>query len=98
MLSSTNSLLSAEDMNSGPELSKLESLLSYCRQNNRVCPQPKYWNEFWAQLPGRTQSTHRWTPAPPLILAAWPHASDAEKMQRLSEHIAWAATHDALDE
>jgi hypothetical protein len=28
-----------------------ESLIGYCRENRRVCPQPPLWNEFWPPLP-----------------------------------------------
>jgi hypothetical protein len=30
-----------------------DDLIAYCRENNRVCPQPKVWHELWEMLPDR---------------------------------------------
>jgi hypothetical protein len=71
-------------------------LIAYCRENNRVCPQPDRWNELWKMLPGRKQIGAGWQPPPPLILAAWYDTPAMSKMLRLAEHIQWATEHDAL--
>ena len=28
----------------------VESLIAYCSQDGRVCPQPVFWNELWEML------------------------------------------------
>jgi hypothetical protein len=33
----------------------VESLVAYCRENDRVCPLPPLWNELWEMLPNRSQ-------------------------------------------
>ncbi len=75
-----------------------DSLTSYCRENDRVCPQPPLWNDLWKLLPERRQTGSSWEPSLPLILGAWHHASNLDKMARLSYHIRWAEKHGALKE
>jgi hypothetical protein len=75
---------------------EIDDALALCQTDGRVCPQAKHWNELWKLLPGKKQIDGGWTPALPLILAAWWHSSDEEKRQRFLEHIRWAADHDAL--
>ena len=70
-----------------------QSLISYSRERQRVCPQPKHWQTLWEMLPRRHRIAGRWKPPPPLILAAWHYASDDEKMERLAEHLEWAERH-----
>jgi len=71
-------------------------VVAYCRENKRVCPQPDKWNELWEMLPERRRIGHGWEPPLPLILVAWHHTSDLQKMLRLEEHLAWAETHHCL--
>lgn len=78
---------------------KAKSLLDYCRDNGRFCPQPQEWNQIWEMLPQRTQKpSGGWIPALPLILGAWHYASGLDKLLRLREYIEWADKHDAIDE
>lgn len=74
----------------------VESLVAYCRENDRVCPVPQRWDELWNLLPDRRQVGGGWAPSLPLILAAWHYTSDTQKRLRLAEHIEWAAEHGAL--
>jgi hypothetical protein len=74
----------------------LESLVAYCREKNRVCPQPGLWHEMWEMLPNRRQVGAGWQPPLPLILAAWDETPALLKMLRVAEHIEWAAKHNAL--
>ena len=67
-----------------------ESLIAYCRENNRVCPLPDLWNRLWKMLPSRERVGTGWQPAPPLILAAWHETPAMPKMIRLADHIKWA--------
>jgi hypothetical protein len=75
----------------------VESLVAYCRENDRVCPLPVPWNRLWEMLPGRSRVGASWQPPPPLILAAWHDTPAMNKMLRLAEHIDWAAEHESLD-
>lgn len=75
----------------------VESLVAYCRENNRVCPLPPLWNQLWELLPNRTRIGAGWQPPPPLILAAWHDTPAMLKMLRLAEHIEWAAQHGVLE-
>ena len=70
----------------------VESLVAYCRENNRVCPMP-----LLGMLPNQRRVGAGWQPPAPLILAAWHDTPAMFKMLRLAEHIEWAAEHDALD-
>lgn len=74
-----------------------ETLISYCRENDRVCPVPTRWNELWEMLPGKVQIGAGWKPPLPLILGAWHYTSNLEKKLRLNDHIAWAEDHGVLD-
>ena len=78
--------------------SQLEELLKYCRENNRVCPQPMIWDRIWRMLPNRKEVGSGWNPPLPLILAAWWEASDQEKIQRFEQHIRWAFQHGVISE
>ena len=75
----------------------VESLVAYCRENNRVCPLPNLWKRLWEMLPNRVQVEAGWQPPLPLILAAWHDTPAMPKMLRLAEHIGWAAEHGALE-
>src|ERR1700741_3968707 len=68
----------------------LEQLLSYCRENGRVCPVPMRWNVLYQMLPETRQKEVGWEPSLPLILAAWWESSDGDKQERLAGHIRWA--------
>jgi hypothetical protein len=73
-----------------------ETLIAYCRENERVCPLPARWNELWEMLPNKVQTERGWQPPLPLILGAWNYASNLEKMLRLADHIHWAQSHGCL--
>ena len=75
----------------------VNDLIAYCRENNRVCPQPQQWHALWEMLPSRVRRGAAWEPAPPLILAAWHDTPAMLKMLRLAEHIQWAAKHNSLE-
>lgn len=78
---------------------KVQSLIEYSRQNGRICPQPKFWNELWELLPkkNRNASVGREPPLS-LILGAWWYATGLEKMLSLRDHICWADEHDVIDQ
>jgi hypothetical protein len=76
----------------------IDSLTVYCRDNKRVCPLPKAWQQLWEMLPEKRRTVDAWEPAIPLIGAAWHDAPAMLKMVRLAEHLQWAAKHNALPE
>lgn len=75
---------------------RLQDLVAFCRSNGRVCPVPTQWDTLWELLPHKRRAGVGWQPSLPLILAAWWHTDDSEKMSRLEEHLRWAANNDAL--
>ena len=58
----------------------VDSLTVYCRDNKRVCPVPKAWQQLWEMLPEKRRTVDAWGPAIPLIGAAWHDASAMLKM------------------
>jgi hypothetical protein len=76
----------------------VDTLTIYCRDNKRVCPLPKAWQQLWEMLPEKRRAVDAWEPAVPLIGAAGHEAPAMLKMVRLAEHIQWAAKHNALPE
>jgi hypothetical protein len=76
----------------------LESLIQYCLENGRICPQPQRWQELYGLLPETKRAGAGWEPAPPLILAAWSDTPNLAKIMRLREHLEWADKQGALGE
>ena len=76
---------------------QLQTLISFCSENERVCPQPDKWNELWKLLPNRSRQGSGWEPALPLILGAWHDTPALLKTFRLREHLEWADKHGTLD-
>jgi len=74
----------------------LEEVLALAQSNNRVCPQPRKWNELYKLLPNTRRVGHGWKPSIPLILGSWFDSSDMQKMSRLREHIEWAHDNNCL--
>lgn len=72
---------------------KLSSLLSYVSEDGRICPQPVYWNILYNMLPNAVQAGL----SPPLILGAWNIAPGLLKIDRLRQHIEYAAENGVLD-
>lgn len=76
-----------------------DSLWAYCTAGNRLVPMPPEWAELHRRLNGAYQKPDGgWTPALPLILAAWDNTMPIEKQLRFKEHIEWARDHNQLDE
>jgi hypothetical protein len=76
----------------------LASLLEYVRAQERVCPMPLRWQELWEMLPGRPRRGPGGEPPPPLIRGEWWSTPSFAKMDRLAEHIGYAAAHGLLAE
>jgi hypothetical protein len=79
-------------------MNQIEAVEALVKSNDRVCPLPEKWNALWQLLPNRKRKGNSWEPSPPLILAAWHHSSNLEKMLRLKDHLKWAEKHNALEE
>ena len=75
-----------------------QSLIAYCRENDRVCPMPMLWNDLYEMLPYKRRVGNGWEPPLPLILAAWWDTPALPKMLRLAEHIEWAEKHGCLNQ
>ena len=75
----------------------LDAILDEATKNNRVCPQPQKWQALYYLLPGTTRVGGGYQPAAPLILASWWGTPPKQKMNRLREHIEWAADHEGLE-
>lgn len=75
-----------------------ESLILFCKENGRICPQPQLWNKLWDMLPAKQRVGLGWEPALPLILAAWWETPALSKQLRLVEHIKWAETKGCLEQ
>jgi len=80
------------------EINTLEELIAYCKDKNRICPQPQLWNEMWKKLKDKKQINSGWQPPIPLILAAWWDTPIISKQIRLIEHLTWANNHGQLKE
>ncbi len=68
---------------------KLERLLDYAASTNRICPQPRQWDDLWRLL--------GCPPSPPLILSGWAFSTDREKRLRFREHLEYASSCRLLD-
>ena len=44
------------------EINTLDELIAYCKDNNRICPQPQFWNELWEKLKDKKQINSSWQP------------------------------------
>lgn len=78
-------------------MATLESTLNEAAKNDRVCPQPQKWQALYDLLPGKARVGGGYQPAAPLILASWWDTPSLQKMNRLREHIEWAANHECLE-
>jgi hypothetical protein len=76
-------------------MGSVETLIAYCQENGRVCPQPQKWLNLWEMLPKDVETGASQAPLP-LILAAWHETPAMLKMLRLADHIRWAEKHGSL--
>ena len=63
----------------------LAALLEHASADDRICPLPGKWDEFW-KLIGVPPDLK------PLILSGWAFSTDREKRERFREQITYAAT------
>jgi hypothetical protein len=73
---------------------RLANLLTFIRSDGRCSPMGRDWHRLWQMLPADPNGER----APrPLILAA-AYSPGLWKMERLEEHVRWAATYGGLAE
>lgn len=77
---------------------RIEEDIEIIQRNSRVCPQPNKWAELYGLLPNKRRTGSGFIPSAPLILGAWYHSNDFQKMTRLKEHIEWAFQNGAFDD
>lgn len=68
-----------------------ETLWEYCTSNNRICPMPMKWNDFFNLLKENKKINF------PLILNGWEMFSPLEKNLRFKEHIQSAENTDQIE-
>lgn len=76
---------------------RLEALLAFVKDEDRVCPMPIAWNEFWKLLPDADSSDAAFRATAPFVLSAWWGTTNEQKAERLRVQIKWAAAHGAVE-
>lgn len=76
---------------------KLLLFWEFYEKQNRICPQPKLWDELWKMLLNKKQVGAGWQPSVPLILNGWSFSTDEEKKVRFKNHIDWAVKEQQID-
>ncbi len=72
----------------------LHELMAEIRKNNRVCPQPQRWTEFYQLLEELGDGA---TPPPsPLVGPAWSTTPALAKRMCFREQVEWAAAHNCI--
>ena len=69
-------------------------VMALARKDNRVCPQPSRWLEFFALLKEHARGAA--LPAEPLLGSAWASTPPLAKRMCFQEQIEWAARHGCL--
>ena len=74
-------------------------LWKYCASNNRLCPMPMKWNEFYGMLKNTKQNPDgSWTPSLPLILSGWEHTIPLQKFLVFQEQVKWASDNKQIED
>jgi hypothetical protein len=80
-----------EELSLAPIEVSLYEVIALIRKDNRICPQPSRWLEFFRLL---QENAHgRRLPAAPLSGSAWASTSALAKRMCLREQVEWAAAH-----
>lgn len=72
----------------------VHDLMALIRKDNRVCPQPGRWEDFYRLL--RDLSEGAALPSPPLVGEAWKSTPDVPKRMCFCEQVEWAAANNCL--
>ncbi len=86
--------IAAKDIAAPRQGSTVHDLMALIRKDNRVCPQPVRWEEFYRLL--RDLSEGLALPSPPLVGEAWKGTPDLPKRMCFCEQVEWAAGNNCL--
>ncbi|HET8748531.1 MAG TPA: hypothetical protein VFM98_23250 [Ramlibacter sp.] len=75
----------------------LDAAMLVARRNNRVCPRPVRWTEFFALLPPRKTARGELRPPAPVTGPAWDVTPPLTKRLCFREHIEWAESAGLLE-
>jgi len=75
----------------------LDAAMLVARKNNRVCPHPVRWTEFFAMLPPRKTARGQQLPPAPVTGPAWDVTPALIKRLCFREHIEWAESAGLLE-
>jgi hypothetical protein len=74
----------------------LYDLMAEIRKDNRVCPQPTRWLEFYRLLEGIAGPGVK-LPSPPLVGSAWASTPSIAKRMCFREQVEWTASHRCMN-
>jgi hypothetical protein len=69
---------------------RAQTLLVHHRLRGRSYPKQQYWDRFYQMLEEEAERRGRTPPPPPLIYSLDHEPTDADKIGRLEEQVAWA--------
>ena len=72
----------------------VHELMALIRKDNRVCPQPARWEEFYRLLQDLSEGAA--LPSPPLVGPAWKSTPYVAKRMCFCEQVEWAAANNCL--
>ena len=72
----------------------LYDLMAEIRKDNRVCPQPTKWLEFYRLMEQLSGSSR--LPSPPLVGSAWAATPSSAKRMCFREQVEWAAANNCM--
>lgn len=75
----------------------LATVAALASEHGRVCPKPAQWAKLYELLPDTRHDGYGQIPSAPLMSDAWSGTNDEQKIDRLREHLQWAAQHGALE-
>lgn len=77
-----------------PRQGTVHDLMAEIRKDNRVCPQPGRWEEFYRLLTDLSEGAA--LPSPPLVGEAWKSTPSVAKRMCFREQVEWAAANNCL--
>ena len=86
--------LSLDNLSLAPVEVSLYEVMGLASKNNRVCPQPSRWLEFYRLLQDNAPGAGR--PPEPLVGSAWASTPPLAKRMCFQQQLEWADTNKAL--
>ena len=75
-----------------------ETLIEFVSSNEKICPEPGHWNEFYKLLLREAKIKDVTEKVPiPFVLGAWEGSTEFEKRQRLIEQIVFSQKYEFLE-